>query len=408
MLKHKWKIAAIVGLAGLSGAAFAGSSPDKQGLPETYFYVGGHISEYYYDITSHSNQRLTKANDERLEPTTLGGVQIGWRFAPNWSAQIWWERDTFDAENPHGAHDFINAGHIDNYLVSGRYHFEHKAWHGIEPYLGFGVGEIRLDWDDAPSGSTYHNDRRTVLAPVAGVQVKVFPHVAVDAGVRPAWVMDSKRWDTELFLGINFMFGSHYPVAHHPKVVPIVLDADHDGVKDSVDSCLGSPAGVQVYSNGCALDSDHDHIPNYRDQCKGTAMGAIVDNKGCQKMTQKIIRQIIHVPFASGQATVKKSSYQSIQRVAGFIKQYPYAKVILKGYTDDRGSAMNNIELSRQRAQAVKDVLVNYYGIFAGRMTVKGLGESDPIADNNIASGRALNRRVEVVLKATKDVPKFH
>jgi OOP family OmpA-OmpF porin len=68
----------------------------------------------------------------------------------------------------------------------------------------------------------------------------------------------------------------------------------------------------------------------------------------------------------------------------------------IEGHTDDVGSAKYNIGLSGKRAQAIKDYLVGK-GIEPSRITTKGLGYSQPIADNDTPKGRSLNRRAEII-----------
>jgi OOP family OmpA-OmpF porin len=68
----------------------------------------------------------------------------------------------------------------------------------------------------------------------------------------------------------------------------------------------------------------------------------------------------------------------------------------IEGHTDDIGSAKYNIDLSGKRAHAIKDYLVGK-GIEPSRITTKGFGYSQPIADNDTPKGRALNRRAEII-----------
>jgi outer membrane protein OmpA-like peptidoglycan-associated protein len=71
-------------------------------------------------------------------------------------------------------------------------------------------------------------------------------------------------------------------------------------------------------------------------------------------------------------------------------------RVVVTGYTDSVGSDTYNLKLSERRANTVRDALVAD-GIAADRITTKGMGESNPVASNDTAAGRAQNRRVDIV-----------
>lgn len=77
------------------------------------------------------------------------------------------------------------------------------------------------------------------------------------------------------------------------------------------------------------------------------------------------------------------------------MKKDPSATFILKGYASAEGSDAHNMELSVDRANAVKTYLVNT-GVSAANLTARGYGEANPIADNTSESGRVINRRVEM------------
>jgi outer membrane protein OmpA-like peptidoglycan-associated protein len=76
-------------------------------------------------------------------------------------------------------------------------------------------------------------------------------------------------------------------------------------------------------------------------------------------------------------------------------EQNQNAKIEVIGYTDNSGDADQNIVLSQKRAEAVKDFLIEY-GVNSGRVSTKGLGSSNPRADNSTVEGQSKNRRTEV------------
>jgi outer membrane protein OmpA-like peptidoglycan-associated protein len=103
------------------------------------------------------------------------------------------------------------------------------------------------------------------------------------------------------------------------------------------------------------------------------------------------------VLFDFNSAALKPGADTTIQRLADFMMANPERDIVVEGYTDSRGSAQYNRELSAERAQAVKQALVDR-GISAARIRTEGLGEEYPVASNGTAAGRQLNRRVEIVL----------
>ena len=112
------------------------------------------------------------------------------------------------------------------------------------------------------------------------------------------------------------------------------------------------------------------------------------------------VRVELDVKFDFDKAQVKQESYGDIKALADFMKQYPQTSTVVEGHTDSVGSDAYNQGLSERRASAVRDVLVNQYGVESGRVQAVGYGESRPVADNATAEGRAINRRVEAEVEA--------
>jgi len=103
------------------------------------------------------------------------------------------------------------------------------------------------------------------------------------------------------------------------------------------------------------------------------------------------------VLFTTGKADLKSGATGNLNKLATFLDKYPDRNVAIQGYTDSVGSEDYNQALSERRAESVKSYLTGQ-GIGATRLTASGKGRSDPVADNDSASGRQQNRRVEVVI----------
>ncbi|MCU1761282.1 OmpA family protein [Pseudomonas sp. 14P_8.1_Bac3] len=103
------------------------------------------------------------------------------------------------------------------------------------------------------------------------------------------------------------------------------------------------------------------------------------------------------VLFATDRADLKSSGLVNINKLAQFLQENPDRKVIVEGYTDSTGTASHNQSLSERRAGAVRTALVKM-GVDPARIVVQGYGKEYPVAENGSASGRAMNRRVEVTI----------
>lgn len=176
-------------------------------------------------------------------------------------------------------------------------------------------------------------------------------------------------------IGLTWYFGSASSFAKTESKKPVekkqtttssftdltVADSDGDGVNDMDDKCPNTKAGVKVNALGCAIDEK--------------------------------ARMDINVEFDSGKATVASKYNAHLKEVADFLKKHSTIRVTIEGHTDSSGNRGNNITLSQQRADAVVNALVNL-GVEKHRLTAKGFGPAQPIADNSTAEGRKANRRV--------------
>jgi outer membrane protein OmpA-like peptidoglycan-associated protein len=103
------------------------------------------------------------------------------------------------------------------------------------------------------------------------------------------------------------------------------------------------------------------------------------------------------VLFDTNRAQLSMGGMRNVQKLADFFKQYPKRTVMIEGFTDSTGTQGRNQGLSNERADSVRVALLGM-GVNADRITSRGYGESYPVAGNETAAGRQLNRRVEVVV----------
>ncbi len=172
------------------------------------------------------------------------------------------------------------------------------------------------------------------------------------------------------------------------------LDSDGDGVTTDKDRCPASRTGADVNIYGCENDNDNDGVVDHRDKCLFTKPNVRVDVEGCE------IKDIISLPgvnFESGKDILLSGTEYLLQTAADTLNANPDLVIEVAGHTDNVGNSDLNIGLSMRRAKTVRDFLIQF-GVDEGRLSFRGYGEAEPIADNSTAEGRATNRRVELRL----------
>ena len=198
-----------------------------------------------------------------------------------------------------------------------------------------------------------------------------------------------------------------------------VPDTDHDGIDDDHDSCKTVP-GVARY-HGCPIpDRDGDGVNDEEDQCPDSA--GPVSNHGCPLPPPPVvvvappvapvltirpedsmaINYIAHnVLFNSSSDRFRDSSFAALDTLAARMLSHPEWHLTIEGHTDNSGLPGKNMQLSENRANAIR-IYLEKKGIPENRITAVGYGSSRPIADNRTVAGRAANRRVEFKLSIEK------
>lgn len=170
-------------------------------------------------------------------------------------------------------------------------------------------------------------------------------------------------------------------------------DFDNDGVADALDRCPQKPGFS--FNEGCP-DQDHDGVVDIDDDCP-TTLGTIWNN-GCPTGNAFFAFDHPIIYFEKDKSRILAGYQPILEQVLATLKKFPGQHLTIIGYDDNEGNDMVSQQLSEERARACYQYFYTQ-GISAERMTAKGLGEANPIGDNNTTEGKARNRRVEFQLK---------
>jgi len=135
-------------------------------------------------------------------------------------------------------------------------------------------------------------------------------------------------------------------------------------------------------------------IKQYREDLNTAVESAMLDTTGKEK-----IITLQHVQFETGSAQLTSDSRYEVTNLVDVMKKYPAMRIEIGGHTDNTGNADTNMQLSRDRANAVYQELVNA-GIDASRLTAVGYGSTRPVTTNDTEAGRQQNRRTEFKILA--------
>ncbi len=177
-------------------------------------------------------------------------------------------------------------------------------------------------------------------------------------------------------------------------------DRDKDTFLDPVDACPDEPG---IAPDGCPPppDTDGDGIIDKLDKCplEPENYNGYEDEDGCRDQLPEKARDYDNRPipgifFEFGKDKIQKKSHKNLDAAVAVFKEFPSLRIEISGHTDDVGTEEANLDLSRRRAEAVKQYLVDK-GVEPSRIETVGYGRSKPIDPGKSAKARAKNRRIE-------------
>jgi outer membrane protein OmpA-like peptidoglycan-associated protein len=339
------------------------------------FFVGGTIGQV--DIGNYELEAVSTSLDD-----TDTGYRVfgGWRFNKYFAVGV----SYLDLGELQASGDSVlEPNFTDSIEATGYEAWMAAFWPLGERFSLFGtLGAFSWDQDVDYAddlGPFNGSSDGTDLTYGAGVNFAITKHFGMHATYTfypdVGSIADTGHRNDRDFYGIGFsyLFGdvgepalapmaAAAPPPPPPPAAPLPVDSDGDGVVDGSDQCPATPRGERVGPYGCSCD---------------------------------VIRQ---VNFSSDSAVLTDADKATLDELAATLGRLKFVSGTVEGHTDSTGTDEYNLGLSERRAQAASDYLQSK-GIAVGRMKAVGLGESQPVADNSTAEGRAQNRRV--VLKRT-------
>lgn len=302
---------------------------------------------------------------------------LGFNLSEEWALEGWYGRS--DAENKAGTKEILVETASINAL---RYLGENQK---TRPFLSIGASREMFNPDRGRSLSDNTLD--------LGIGVKhYYENNLILRGDLIARAFDDEQndltFDKVARISIGYAFGGSSASSSKPKPAPVtaesspepqtLVDSDNDGVYDNADSCPNTPVLLKVDENGCKI------------------------------ILSETVSIDLNIQFPNNSDEISDGYLNEIDRVAKFMQQYEGTEVEVRGYTDDRGAASYNQQLSEKRAKAVAAKLVENFSVDSDRVSAVGFGETNPIADNETAEGRSQNRRVvaEISTKVEKAITK--
>ena len=360
-----------------------------------------------------------KAMDNKSHPANGGvamedglytGAGIGIELTPTIALELeYGETNTNGEASEKSADAAVNRFDAKEKMYSGNFTIGTETFTGytnspFKPYILIGAGQSKITVKNQESylanGTNGFTSGKTVKAGTEvasskdtignlglGAYYRINDALSLRGEARAIHNFDNNWWEGMALAGLNVALGGHLaPAVAVPDVAPVVPeqpvvvdgDDDNDGVRNSIDQCPNTPANAVVDANGCPRDV------GIEDQ----------------------LRMELRVFFDNDKSVIKDQYRQEIQKVAEKMNEYPNATASIEGHAsriNSRSSAKYNQRLSEARANAVKSMLVNQFGIAPTRVSTVGYGFDRPIADNNTAEGRAMNRRVYAIITGSKN-----
>ncbi|OJY98983.1 MULTISPECIES: OmpA family protein [Sphingobacterium] len=258
------------------------------------------------------------------------------------------------------------------------------------------------------------DNKLTAFVPVGvGAKFKLSEVVALNLGYTmnfaddqiygPARQSSYKGKFSSVMAGLEFTLGSKdkQNLTFANPVATLYDELKDPSLRNEVEALKQRVSTLEGTVNTLSADADGDGVSDKFDKCPGTPAGTPVDGSGCPiKFPEPVVNNVTSngyyapIQFEFDSSVLKTSSYSTLDKLAKELRDNN-SSVQLDGYASAEGSEAYNVTLSKDRANSVKQYLVNA-GVSSSSITANGYGEKNPVASNATEEGRVQNRRVEI------------
>jgi OOP family OmpA-OmpF porin len=272
------------------------------------------------------------------------------------------------------------------------------------PIFLLGLGAVQQDIGGQSKTNTFGNLGMGVYLPFSfgGELWRLEGRYHVVLGEHPALPGEDVLDDFRINLGALLTFGGEEPPpaesvppppAESVPVPPADTDLDDDGIEDAADQCPGTPPGVPVDPSGCEPKAAEPPVEEPKAEPVTPPAPAVMPAPAPAPVApvEDIATRAVY--FGSESSSLTAKGYELLRDVAAAMQADPQMRVEIEGHADTSGSAAQNVPLARERAEVVRDFLVNL-GVDASRLVIKAYGAYRPVNDNATIERRATNRRV--------------
>ena len=403
--------------------------------------VGYHYSESFSDDEQREVLRTGKqlneaggaqygANGQQINAPANGGVAIesglytgaalGVELTPSTQFQVEYGVTNSNAAASQWSEQNSTSNHFDseqqqitgNFLVGLEQFTGYNADSKFKPYALIGAGQSKISIENketytadadngqgivagqvVEAGTEVAESKDTIGNLGLGARYLVNDALALRGEARAVHNFDNNWWEGLALAGLEVTLGGRLAPAVPAVVAPVVEP---------------TPAPVApVIVEEKAVDTDGDGVLDHLDACPGTPRNVVVDARGCPRNVdvREDLRLELRVFFDYDKSAVKPQYKEEIAKVAEKMREFPNATAQIEGHASKdsaRSNARYNQRLSEARANAIKAVLSNEFGIAPNRLSAVGYGFDRPIAPNTTDEGKAMNRRVEAVISGNK------